>query len=200
MPTNDANPTQDTTVSFLYTVPSNVLTANLLPITTPVVLGGAAGSTPTLDLQGANQQVASLADVVGADVKGVVTNSATATPVVLTLGATEGETTYSGSIDGNLSLVKSGASIQNLTGTLTYTGDTKVNAGTLNASSINTPLAKVSVADGATLTATSIVANTLTIGGPASAAAPVATVPEPGTLVMLALAVLGLAGMARRKK
>jgi hypothetical protein len=61
---------------------------------------------------------------------------------------------------------------------------------------IDTPSAFVYVATGATLNSPSIVADTLTIGGPQIGAA--AAVPEPGTLVLLALAVLALAGMAWR--
>ena len=51
-----------------------------------------------------------------------------------------------------------------------YTGNTTVNNGTLNApAGINTPAATVYVATPATLNASSIVADTLTIGGPALA-------------------------------
>jgi autotransporter-associated beta strand protein len=188
----------DASATFMYYNPSGVITADLLPTTTPVVMGGPAGSTPTLDLQGANQQIASLADVSGAVVYGVVTNSDTETPVVLTLGATSGTTTYSGSIDGNLSLVKSGGSTQNLVGSLTYTGNTTVDAGTLTVSSLDTPNATVSVTGDATLTASSITANGLSIGGMRRSGA--ATVPEPGALVLLALAGAGTLLAAWRRK
>lgn len=65
-------------------------------------------------------------------------------------------------------------------------GDTNVLAGSLTAPSITTPDATVYVADGSTLTAGSIVADTLTIGSGGFAA-----VPEPGTFVLLALAAIG---------
>jgi autotransporter-associated beta strand protein len=200
MPDQNWGVNSEASATFMYYNPSGIITANLLPITTPVLMGGAAGSTPTLDLQGASQQIASLADVAGATVFGVVKNSAASTPVVLTLSAASGTTTYSGSIDGNLSLVKDGGSIQNLTGSLTYTGNTTVNAGTLNVSSIDTPAATVYVATGATLTATSIVADTLSIGGTPLEASVAAAVPEPGTLVLLVLAGLTLAGAYLRRK
>ena len=75
-PWNDGSGNADADATFSFYDPSSVIAANALPITTPVLLGGAAGSTPKLDLQGMNQQIASLADVAGAAVKGVVTNSA----------------------------------------------------------------------------------------------------------------------------
>jgi autotransporter-associated beta strand protein len=118
-PWNDGSGDADADATFRFYDPSSVIAANALPITTPVLLGGAAGSTPKLDLQGMNQQIASLADVAGAAVKGAVVNSDLAMPVVLTLGATTGTTTYGGSIEGNLSLVKTGDSTQILMGSLT---------------------------------------------------------------------------------
>ena len=63
MPDQNWGVNSESSATFMYYNPSSVVIANLLPITTPVVLGGATGSTPTLDLQGANQQIASLADV-----------------------------------------------------------------------------------------------------------------------------------------
>jgi autotransporter-associated beta strand protein len=100
-------------------------------------------------------------------------------------------------------LVKTGAGTMTLTGNDTYTGNTYVNAGTLNATTgINTPSAIVGVADGATLTATSIVADSLSIGG-GPYGAPVVNacpVPEPGSLTLLVLAGLGaLVAVWRRK-
>ena len=61
--------------------------------------------------------------------------------------------------------VKLGAGVLTLTGASTRTGDTIVDAGTLNMTGLNTPSATVSVKDGAVLNVGSIIADTLTIGG-----------------------------------
>jgi autotransporter-associated beta strand protein len=71
--------------------------------------------------------VAGIAD--GSTFSEVVTNSALS-PVTLTVNVSSSET-YSGTIAGNLTLVKSGPANQVLAGTNTYTGNTTVNAGTL---------------------------------------------------------------------
>jgi autotransporter-associated beta strand protein len=191
----------DATVSFVFYDPASVTNAAILPSMTPVQLGGAVGSTPTLDLQGANQQIGSLADVVDAAVMGVVTNSLPIQFVQLTLAADSGTTTYSGSIEGNLSLVKTGGSTQILTGSLTYTGDTTVNGGTLVVNDLVIPSSTISVMDGAVLEANSIVADTLSIGGTSSSsAAPPAAVPEPSVMVLLTLALaIAAACMTKRK-
>jgi autotransporter-associated beta strand protein len=189
--------TSESAASFIYGNVGYVGSTNFLPTTTPVVMGGIADSTPTLDLQGAHQQIASLADFPDAVVTGIVTNSDPSLQAILTLSAPSGTTAYSGSISGNISLVKSGGSTQILTGALTYTGDTTVDGGVLDVSAIDTPDSTVSVTGDGMLTASSITTGTLTIGGTRVGAAPV---PEPGTFVLLALAGLGALVAARRQK
>ena len=88
---------------------------NTLPATTPLVLSSAG----SLDLNGGNQQVASLADYTTGS-GGTILNSA-ATLSVLTVSPTGGTTTFSGSIKGGgalgtISLVKTGAGTQVLAG------------------------------------------------------------------------------------
>ena len=109
---------------------------------------------------------------------------------------------------GNTSggLTKLGLGTLTLAVAPTYTGNTEIADGTLQLNvpgtvtlSTVTGAGTLKVADGTTLIATSIDVGTLTIGGPATGAA-LAAVPEPGTLVLLALAGLTLTGAYLRRK
>jgi fibronectin-binding autotransporter adhesin len=95
------------------------------------------------DLNGAvlGQTIASLSD------SGVVTNGGGL--ATLTINPSSGSTTFSGSIGGPISLVKSGIATQVLAGASTYTGGTAVSNGTLLVNGSIT--GAVSVASGATL-------------------------------------------------
>jgi autotransporter-associated beta strand protein len=93
-------------------------------------------------------------------------------------------------------LTKFGSGTLTLTGALSYDGDTTVNDGTLIiTTALNTPNAAVYVATGGTLEVPSLVASSLTIGGPPAAVA----VPEPGTLTLLILAGLTAIWAIRRR-
>jgi autotransporter-associated beta strand protein len=103
-----------------------------LPTATPVTISSAG----TLDLNGASQTVASVAD--GAGGGGTVTNSSTGSSATLTLAPASGtSTTFSGTIqngNGNVSLALNGAdntAQQWLAGVNTFSGTTTVNNGTL---------------------------------------------------------------------
>ena len=92
-----------------------------------------------------------------------------------------------------------------LTGALTYKGNTAINAGALQIDTLGsvtlstiTGVGTLGVGSGTNLTATSINVDTLIIGAEAPGAA--AAVPEPGALVLLALAGLTLAGAYLRRK
>jgi autotransporter-associated beta strand protein len=107
-------------------------------------------------------------------------------------------------------VLKTGLGTLTLSGLNTYAGDTYVNQGALTLTNpLNTPLATVGVASGSTLTVPSIVADSLVIGGgpfvlgsvvDAPVVANASVVPEPGTLVLLAMAGLGALLAAWRRK
>ena len=104
---------------------------NILPIATPLTVAANA----TLDLGGANQQVASLSDQ-SAGSGGSVINSNPSLAALLTLSPAPGSTTFSGQIQGGgglgtLSLMMSGNGTQVLAGSNTYTGGTTVSGGML---------------------------------------------------------------------
>lgn len=112
--------------------------ANALPTTTGIIFGTKTGvGKPIINLNGYSQQVAYLAD--GANVSSTkfltITNGG-ASPSTLTVGGdTTPGTGFSGLLSdgaaGVLSLVKTGANTQVLTGTGTFTGGVTVNGGVL---------------------------------------------------------------------
>jgi fibronectin-binding autotransporter adhesin len=136
------------------------------------------------------------------------------TPIAVTIvggdpdtAATIGDVTLADNASGGLT--KQGLGTLTLTGALTYTGDTTVEAGTLDVTVLNSSADTLVKAD-ATLTADYIEQNSLTVdaGGkviikPLAGGASVAgltAVPEPSTITLLVLAGLGLLFAARRKK
>lgn len=152
---------------------------NRLPVTSRVLMGF-PGTSPVLDLNGRSQQLAGLYDYQsGTGTLATVTNNSE-TAAVLTIdssdtgapvgvGATGDLTpTYSGTISGNLSLVKSGTGHLTLKAPNSYTGDTTVNGGilTLGDGSNNTALddeADVSIGASGTLQLDYSVTNTDTV-------------------------------------
>jgi len=149
---------------------------------------GALGSfsqislSPSADLiLGANEQISSLNGLGGV---ALGSNS-------LTIGNSDNlSSTFSGSISGSGgSLVKAGAGTLILSGSNTYEGGTTVNAGTLvAASSFALPDGtSLTVGAGGTFIFDPTAATALAAGSPA---ATLSAVPEPGTLVMLAIGAL----------
>ena len=126
-----------------------------LPTATALQIGSSSG-TPTLDLNGVSQQVASLSDAGFSN--GVITNSLSASTSVLNVAPASGSTTYGGTIQngsGVVSLTKSGSGTQILSSASSYSGGTNIMAGTLRANNGITGSATgtglVSVSSGATL-------------------------------------------------
>ena len=103
--------------------------SNILPTTTALSIASGA----TLDLDGTNQQIASLSNSGGSG--GSVINSYNV-PVTLTVNSTAGTSTFSGAIGGGgggaISFTETGTGTQVLSGTNTYTGGTTVSGGTLD--------------------------------------------------------------------
>ena len=135
-----------------------------LPTGTTVYLS-APGNSSVLDLNGNSQTLAGLADGgTTAGTRSVVNSSGTAS--TLTLGGS-GTYAYSGTVDGNLAVIKSGTGTQTLSGANTYTGDTVINTGTLALGSSLSSSSSVTLAAGATLDV-SAVPGTYTLGGAAT--------------------------------
>jgi autotransporter-associated beta strand protein len=130
---------------------------NRLPSSTALVMNRSENSLVTLDLNGFNQQAASLASGAGVTTAHAVITNTSATAATLTLDG-PANTTYAGLLSGNLSLVKQGGGTQTLSGAHTYTGTTTVSAGTLF---INGSLGSGSTTVGANAT----IGGTGTIGG-----------------------------------
>jgi alpha-L-fucosidase 2 len=126
--------------------------ANALPATTALTVTNNGTSVQTFELNGFAQTLAALATGTGGkSTNSIVTNSGTLATLTLSGPAT---TTYAGALSGAINLTKSGPGSQALTGTVSYTGDTTVQAGTLALQSANASnqTASVSIAaTGATL-------------------------------------------------
>src|SRR6185369_15651058 len=103
--------------------------ANALPSGSSVTLG-TINNIGTLNLNGNALTVASLATG-GASFGNTVTS---ASPATLTLGGS-GTSTYGGSIDGAIALVKSGTGTQLLTGSNSFSGGATIAGGILNVNS-----------------------------------------------------------------
>lgn len=124
--------------------------------------------------------------------------------IINTNGLGTGTVTLNGDISGTGGLTKTGSSNLLLTGNLSYAGDTNVQEGTLEVQGL-TNSANINICyGGAGLIASTICADTITIGagstlvlraipgGPLGGYDNLRSVPEPNTMVSLTVAVFGL--------
>ena len=106
--------------NFSLTMGQPAGASNLLPTGSQLNLSGGS-----FDLNGGSQAVGSLTG------NGEVINSATAPTAALTVGNDGTNQTFSGTIQGNLALTKTGGGTLTLSGTNTYSGGTCIDGGTL---------------------------------------------------------------------
>jgi autotransporter-associated beta strand protein len=123
---------------------------------------GNSGNTASLtwwDLNGFNETINGLVSIGTVPGNMVVTNNS-ATLSTLTIGNNDASGTFSGSIGGNLALVKIGGGVETLTGTNNYSGNTTINAGTLAIGSSGLVLSStaIQVNAGATLDISAVAA------------------------------------------
>jgi autotransporter-associated beta strand protein len=112
---------------------------NALPVTTNVlwnILNGVSvDSTPALDLNGHNQQIASLSSGAAGTPGNIVILNNAGTPATFTIsGAVTPANPFAGTIAdgaGSIAVVKGGANTLTLTGANAYTGGTTIEGGTL---------------------------------------------------------------------
>jgi autotransporter-associated beta strand protein len=120
-------------------------TNNALPVTTDVIFGAIGGlKNAQLDLEGYNQQVASLSAGADGDASGyTITDYNAFTASTLTVsGAVTPARPFGGTIAdgfGQLSLIKAGPNTLELTGANNYSGGTTVNGGVLLLGGTNSP-------------------------------------------------------------
>jgi autotransporter-associated beta strand protein len=162
-----------------------------------------AGSSPTAStMSGAMSVAAGSSMTYNLNGTGLLTQSGAILDNGALVKSGTGSLTISGAISGLGTVENAGTGTLTLTGPLSYTGTTYISSGTLQLAYAGTVTlhdiqgpGNLIVCTGTTLQAPSIVVGSLTIGGTPMAVA----VPEPGTLVLLVLAGLGILLAYRRK-
>ncbi len=142
---------------------------NTLPANAAIGVNHFDANVQTLDLNGFSQTVASIEVNAGAPqfTNQILTNSSATAATLTTAGSTN--TTYHGTLSGNLSLVKSGTGTLTLSGANTYSGTTSITGGTLLVTSALPAASAVTVSDTGTLGGTGTVGNlTANSGGTVS--------------------------------
>ena len=142
-----------------------------LPATTTLFMsagGMSSADSSVFDLNGNNQTLAGLADFgTTAGARSVVNLSGTASTLTLN-GA--GAHAFSGTVDGNLAVTKSGNGTQTLSGVNTYASNTLISAGTLALSGAGSlaSSSSVSLAAGATFDVSAVTGGHYTLGSAAT--------------------------------
>jgi autotransporter-associated beta strand protein len=137
-------------------------------LSTTAVADIAINENSTFDLNGFNQEIAGLTHV-SANTASVTNSSATASTLNVNVPGANSYS-YSGTVNGNLTLTKSGSGTESLSGTNTHTGGTNVTGGVLNVNAdaaLGASAGAVSISNGATLQASGAVtttARTVTLG------------------------------------
>ena len=140
-----------------------IVTAGTLQLGNNGGLGATTGGltvNSVLDLNGYNPTVGAVTGNTGA----ILVNSATTS--TLTMNPTSGAATYNGTLGGGLgmlSIAKTGAGTEVLTGANTYTGTTNVNGGALIVTGMHSGGGAYTVGNGATLAGTGLISGTNTV-------------------------------------
>ena len=181
-------------------------TINAIPDASAVLISAGA----SLDLSNTNEVIGSLSGATGSSVALGTGN--------MTCGGDNTSTIYNGTFTGSGGLIQNGSGTMTLNSDIAYSGNTVVNGGTLQVKNFNeasASTANVQVNSGAQLVVSGKMhVNKLTIaagakvrlgafsGGTLAADPDLMTVPEPGTLGMLAIAgmLLSLGVMRRQRK
>ena len=176
-----------------YTGTTLVSAGTLLLANTGAISGSTFDSSGTGSLSFGTLTAATFGGLQGSG--NVTLNNATPAAVALSVGGNNASTTFSGSLNGLGGLTKAGSGDLILSGSDSYTGGTIVNAGILYVTNSNAlpDGTGLTVGAGGTLVFDASVSAvpSETASGEAVSCEVVATVPESGTLALLAVGALG---------
>jgi len=129
--------------------------SNVIPDAGLLVFNGGTGVTGTLDMNGFSETVKGLR----VDSGSAVIANGSATDSTLTIGAGNATSSFSGVIQDDMDLTKTGTGSLTLSGANTFTGDTNINAGKLvvaNANALQNTTVSINVNDGLDITTNAV--------------------------------------------